>query len=282
MSHSIRACLLLIVPALLTSAVVAQQSPDRYIEKARKCIKKKDYSCAEQQLKRAYEIKPDSAEVNLMLAVVFRHKRQPDVAIKYAEDSLKYQVEYADAHYILALLYNDKRETEAAYREIETAFAQGARSTNVYFLKGLLLLMKKEYRAAIEPFEEVLKQSKGEEANRRKGYIENLKRHTEFEENVQAMARKDPDIKRPVPINRPRPGYTEEARKNKEMGTVHLVARIDEQGKVTTVLILSGLRFGLDKAAEKAASQMIFSPATTGGKPIPFWMPMEVEFNLRD
>ncbi|MEW6211725.1 MAG: TonB family protein [Acidobacteriota bacterium] len=278
MHHSICASLLLAM-ALLASP--AQQSADRYIERARQWIKDGSYDDAERQLKRALEIKPDSAEANLLMAVVFRYKGQREVAIKYAEEALKHQPVFADAHYLLAVLLFE-RDTEAAFKEVETALAQGAVSVNIHILKANLLLIKRRYRAAIESLEQALNLMKPDEAERLKRYIEDLKNYAEFRENSPEASADDPTIQRPRLLNRPRPGYTGEARKLKIRGTVNIVARISEQGEVSNVVVLLSLGYGLDEEAEKAVRQMKFSPATKEGKPIPFWTPIQVEFNLRD
>jgi TonB family protein len=273
------------VPLLLAAALLAspaQQSADRFIERARQWIKDGSYDDAQRQLKRALEIKPDSAEANLLMAVVFRYKGEREVAIKYAEEALKHQPVFPDAHYLLAILLFDQRNTEEAFKEVEAAIAQGVVSVNIYILKANLLMIKRQYRTAIESLEQALSLMKQDEAERLKRYIEDLKSYAEFRENSPEAYMDDPTIQKPRPLNRPRPGYTEEARKLKIHGSVNIVARIDEQGEVTNVVSLLSLGYGLDEAAEMAVRQMKFSPAMKDGKPIAFWIPIHVEFNLKD
>jgi len=77
------------------------------------------------------------------------------------------------------------------------------------------------------------------------------------------------------------PLYTEEARQRGVQGKVKMAVLVDEQGRVASVLIFSRLGYGLDAEAVKAAQRLRFSPATREGKPVPFWSPLIVEFNLR-
>jgi TonB family protein len=86
---------------------------------------------------------------------------------------------------------------------------------------------------------------------------------------------------RPQPLNRPRPNHTEEARKNKIQGNVRVRALIDADGSVKQVRIISGLPDGLNEEAILAVKQMRFKPATKNGKPVAYWVPLDVEFNLR-
>jgi TonB family protein len=86
---------------------------------------------------------------------------------------------------------------------------------------------------------------------------------------------------RPVPINRPRPNYTEEARTNKIEGTVHARALVGTDGLVKKVVILHGLGSGLNDEATRAAYQMRFIPATKDGRKVSVWIPLDIEFNIR-
>lgn len=87
---------------------------------------------------------------------------------------------------------------------------------------------------------------------------------------------------RPVLLNRPRPMFTEEARRNKIQGVVRIRVFIDVGGKVAQAVVTRGLPDGLDQEAIRAAYQMRFRPAMKNGSPVVFWLSnVEVEFNLR-
>ena len=86
---------------------------------------------------------------------------------------------------------------------------------------------------------------------------------------------------KPVMLNRPRPNYTEEARKNKIQGVVVARLLVGADGSVKQVKIARGLADGLNEEAIRAAYQIRFKPAMKGGQPVSYWQAIEIEFNLR-
>ena len=86
---------------------------------------------------------------------------------------------------------------------------------------------------------------------------------------------------RPVPLNEPRPNYTEEARRNKITGVVHARVLIGSDGLIKQVRIIRGLPDGLNEEAIRAAMQMRFKPAMKNGQAVSYWTSLDVEFNLR-
>jgi TonB family protein len=85
----------------------------------------------------------------------------------------------------------------------------------------------------------------------------------------------------PVALNRPRPNYTETARKNRVQGLVRATVLVGADGSVQQVLVKRGLPDGLDGEAIAAAYQIRFRAATKSGQPIACWVDVEIEFNLR-
>lgn len=98
--------------------------------------------------------------------------------------------------------------------------------------------------------------------------------------NPQAGAQ-EPVDSRPVALNRPRPNYTEEARKNKIQGTIRLRMLVGNNGMVRQVRPITFLSDGLTEEAIRAAMQMRFRPAMRGGRAVDYWIPVDIEFNLR-
>jgi TonB family protein len=84
----------------------------------------------------------------------------------------------------------------------------------------------------------------------------------------------------PVPLNNPRPNYTEAARNHKVQGTVRVRALVGADGLVKRVIVISGLPDGLNEEAIRAVYQVKFRPATKGGLPVAFWEPIDVDFDL--
>ena len=83
---------------------------------------------------------------------------------------------------------------------------------------------------------------------------------------------------RPIPLNKPRPNFTEEARKNKVSGIVVARLLVGADGMVKKVLIECGLPDGLDEEAIRAAYEIRFKPAMKDNKPVAYNVRVEIEF----
>jgi TonB family protein len=77
---------------------------------------------------------------------------------------------------------------------------------------------------------------------------------------------------------RPVPGATREAKRNIFHGKIVLEAILAANGKVTNILILKSLPYGLNQKALEAAQQIRFEPALKDGKPVSVWVQIEYEF----
>jgi TonB family protein len=84
----------------------------------------------------------------------------------------------------------------------------------------------------------------------------------------------------PVPIYRPEPDYSEEARKGKVEGAVTVQVVIDPSGHATQMKIVHGLVLGLDEKAMEAVALWRFKPATMRGKPVAALAQIQVNFRL--
>jgi TonB family protein len=83
-----------------------------------------------------------------------------------------------------------------------------------------------------------------------------------------------------VLLSKPRPGYTEEARKLKIEGDVTLQVKFTAAGRVQVLHIVNGLGYGLDQLAQDAARRIQFKPATRDGRPIDEITVIHVTFQL--
>lgn len=86
---------------------------------------------------------------------------------------------------------------------------------------------------------------------------------------------------KPMPLNRPRPNYTEEARKTKVQGVIQARVLVGSDGRVLEVRIIRGLPSGLNEEAIRAATQMRFKPAMRDNRPVQCWVMVAIEFNIR-
>ena len=69
-------------------------------------------------------------------------------------------------------------------------------------------------------------------------------------------------------ISKPRPVYTEEARRNDIQGTVELRVTFLASGEIGDISPVKGLEFGLTEKAMESARKIKFRPATKNGVPV--------------
>lgn len=84
----------------------------------------------------------------------------------------------------------------------------------------------------------------------------------------------------PIPIYKPEPPYSEEARKAKYQGTVVLLIIVDTQGSVADARVVKPLGLGLDEKALETIHTWKFKPGTRNGVPVPVRVMVEVTFRL--
>jgi TonB family protein len=87
-------------------------------------------------------------------------------------------------------------------------------------------------------------------------------------------------VSAPVPIYRPPPEYTEEARAAKLQGTVVLKAVVRPDGTPDMVRVVRSFDAGMDANAVACVRSWRFRPALKDGAPVPVWVTIEVNFRL--
>jgi TonB family protein len=81
-------------------------------------------------------------------------------------------------------------------------------------------------------------------------------------------------------VSKPSPLYTEQARQQRVEGEVVLEVVFDASGELRVLRVLSGLGFGLDEAAVRAAEKISFKPARRDGRPVDHTATLRVVFRL--
>jgi TonB family protein len=81
-------------------------------------------------------------------------------------------------------------------------------------------------------------------------------------------------------LEKPRPAYSEEARRLRLEGEVILRVRFAASGAVEVVSVVQGLGHGLDEQAVTAARRIRFRPALAGGEPIDAEADVHMVFQL--
>ena len=86
---------------------------------------------------------------------------------------------------------------------------------------------------------------------------------------------------RPVKILwKPVPQYSEEGLQRRIEGDVVLLVRFLARGTVETIEVVSGLGYGLDEYALRAAEAIRFEPATEGDQPVDYTAQLRIRFEL--
>lgn len=81
-------------------------------------------------------------------------------------------------------------------------------------------------------------------------------------------------------LDKPRPAYSEEARRLKIEGEVVLEALFAASGEVRVQRLIRGLGHGLDQNAIQAAEHIRFRPAMRGGRPADLVATVQISFHL--
>src|SRR5579884_291040 len=87
-------------------------------------------------------------------------------------------------------------------------------------------------------------------------------------------------VSAPVPVYKPEPEYSPEARQAKLQGTVILSLVVGTDGKAHAIQVARSLGLGLDERAIEAVRQWRFDPAKKDGRPVPVAVDVEVSFRL--
>jgi TonB family protein len=83
-----------------------------------------------------------------------------------------------------------------------------------------------------------------------------------------------------VPLFKPEPEYSEEARKAKFQGSVIVALIVDEKGNPQSIRVIRPLGLGLDEKAIEAVQKWRFKPGLKDGRPVPVTAQIEVSFRL--
>jgi len=95
----------------------------------------------------------------------------------------------------------------------------------------------------------------------------------------RVFSQKDVD-QRAVILANPKPGYTDEARRNQIQGVVVLRMVLSRNGTVEQIRVVTGLPYGLSERAIAAAHQVKFQPATKDGHQVSVSVALEYTFSL--
>jgi TonB family protein len=269
----------------LTGVVIwgQQETAEQFIDRVKKAIQSDEWGRARSGIRHALALKPVSPEANFLAAQVYWHEGARSMAMDALERAIRSQPVYPEAHFLLAQCLIERDNLEKAREETNTAIGQSTPLFPAYRLLGQIDLEEGKLDGAISSFETALRLSgtgDEKEAAELQQQLRDLREFTNLFPSLEAE-RSAPDVLRPVLLNSPGAGYTEEARALRIQGTVVMAILVTENGDVTSVVLFRRLGHGMDEQAIKAAREMKFSPASKSGKRIQYWQRLAVEFNLK-
>jgi TonB family protein len=120
--------------------------------------------------------------------------------------------------------------------------------------------------------------SGGSRGSVKAGGFENAAAATDAPKPKQAQAAAT--VQEVVILEKPKPMYTDEARKLGIEGDVLVDVVFPASGPVQVIRVTKGLGHGLDEAAIRAAQQIRFKPALQDGRPVDFPAIVHIEFQI--
>jgi TonB family protein len=105
---------------------------------------------------------------------------------------------------------------------------------------------------------------------------------TPIEDYAGATSRAGSGVTDPIPVFRPAPKYTEEARRARIEGSVLVSLVVDENGVARNLKVVTSSAPGLEESALDAVRQWKFTPGQKDGNPVAIAARVEVTFRLLD
>ena len=88
------------------------------------------------------------------------------------------------------------------------------------------------------------------------------------------------DVKAPIPVYKPEPHYSEEAREARIQGAVALCVVVNEKGNVSKAKVVGSIDPRLETSALETIRTWKFKPAMLHGKAVPVQLSVEVTFTV--
>ena len=261
-------------------------------------IKLGKFKDAEKSLVKSLALDPNQPNARKALAYVYLLRNKLNDSIKQIEILSGIEAPDAESFYILGVANLRLGNNDAALENADKAVKLNSKFANAYFLKAQAIMnvwngpkdyasIAKKYGSSAENIGKfILLSTETPEASFWRGQQETLRvfaaYYAEKEKNKSADESAD-ENRRILPIkilNKPRVNYTDRARQAGVQGTIRLLVAFAENGKVTNILVLKSLGYGLDEEALKAARGIKFEPQLRDGKPVTTVKMVEYSFSI--
>jgi TonB family protein len=258
-------------------------------------IKLGKFKDAEKTLGKSLALNPDQPVVRKALAYVYLLRGKPEDSIRQI-DALRAAAPIdAEAFYILGLANLRLGNTDLGLENADQAVRLNPKYANAYLLKAQVLMdtwddSKKDYAALAKKYgsspENINKfiqlSAETPDALFWRGQQENLKVFADyFAEKEKNKNSANADIVTPIKVlKKPGANYSDRALQAGVQGTIRLLVAFPENGKVSNILVLTSLGYGLDEEVIKAARKIKYEPQKRNGKPVMTIKPVEYIFSI--
>lgn len=240
---------------------------------------------AEREVGRALVLDPLHAQAHYVMgAVHFRNERMEE-AVQEAEQSLRLDPNFTAAARLgaeaLLSIFNGEYERASQRYPISPDESTESASAVLDKREEMVASAKGRLRVAAVRLRRIAESPAA--ANQKEGLTE-LAETLEFYGAAQhrrapALAFRQSEVStKAIIIDKPEPGFTEEARRNLTSGRVTLRAVFAADGRVRYISVVKGLPDGLTERSVEAARRIRFKPATIGGRRVSQYVVLEYNF----
>jgi TonB family protein len=222
--------------------------------------------------------RPEAAQALLKMGVIAFTPRDPEKSFGYFQQAERADPVHAQAALMWMAVVRARRDETASEAEslFQRALEQGSpdsleRAVVLDVYAGLLRRTGRADEAA------ALTAQAGEVRKSWRNRNGGAATGTALPEGVFKIGN---GVTAPVPIFKPEPEYSEEARLAKYQGDVTLTIEIGPDGATRNIRVVQGLGLGLDEKAVDGVSRWRFRPGTKDGVPVTVLAQVTVNFRL--
>lgn len=268
-----------------------------------------DLKKARKVLEQAVGLSPQNSAMRTNLGYSYLLSNKINNAQTELNQAIQIEPQNYTAYFFRGTSYYWERKLDEALADADKTIALNANFSSAYTLKSNILVSKfgnwlankstpKEYvnflRQSIEVLEYCLKncqnnseiQQQQEKLEASQAFYKYFNREKTEDTNLTLTIDSNTSLTAdntitPLKIlSKPAPRYTDRAREANISGTISLHILFAANGKVSHIIVLKGLGYGLDAEAVRAAGQIKFEPMMKDGKLVPVVKMVQYSFTI--
>lgn len=253
-------------------------------------ISQKDVKDGRKALEKAVKLAPEKPVYRANLAYAHLLEGKIDKAQSQIQKAISLDPKNATAYFIRSMTNLWESKNQRAVSDAEMAISLDPAFTSAYALHADALLASfgekwaDDEKNPEDNFHFLTRASdslskclascpKNEELENVSKRVDTIKAFVEYFERIKTAQTATPADPAQNKIGlkitgKPKPSYTDDARRNNESGKIRLAVFFSADGKTKYIIPLKGLRYGLTEEAIKAARGITFEPEQIDGKPV--------------